>query len=49
MTYAIPATIIGALILLAMCVRHVWRKSEITDRNEQKEMLDNALRDGWMP
>lgn len=36
MTYAIPTTIIGALILLAMCVRHVWRKSEITGPAEKR-------------
>ena len=47
MNIAITAT--GLLILLAMCVRHVWRKSEITDRNEQKEMLDTALKEGWRP
>ena len=47
MNIALTAT--GLLILLAMCVRHVWRRSEVTDRNEQKGMLDNALRDGWKP
>ena len=32
------ATIVGALILLAMCVRHVWRRSEITDPAERQRI-----------
>ena len=30
--------IAGPLILLAMCVRHVWRKSEITDPAEKRRI-----------
>ena len=36
MNIAITAT--GLLILLAMCVRHVWCKSEITDPAEKRRI-----------
>ena len=36
MNIALTAT--GLLILLAMCVRHVWRKSEITDPAEKRRI-----------
>ena len=47
MTYAIPTTIIGALILLAMCVRHVWRKSEITDPAERQRIALDCYAISW--
>ena len=36
MNIALTAT--GLLILLAMCARHVWRKSEITDPADAKRI-----------
>ena len=34
----IALTVTGALILLAMCVRHVWRRSEVTDLAEKRRI-----------
>ena len=38
MALTFTALIVGPLILLAMCVRHVWRKSEITDLAEKQRI-----------